>query len=456
MFLGTLTLSLIVSFFLQKTLFQPYYYYHYEQNLYNIALEIEENINSPILQNIISDLDYENQVDIMIVDRRLNNPMFSRQQNSNANLSFDPEIHRLVSLNIERLETTYLFSTVDDGSSHKRLMFAQKLSNGSYCIITHPLEPLENNIIAIAEFHFLAGAIACLIGLFSTLIFANNFTKPIIEISNVTERLSHLDFDQNISYQSKDELGELASSINVLSSRLEENKLALKNEIEFQKVLSHNMSHELKTPISVMKGYLEGLKYDIVSSPEERKEYLDIVLDECTRMTQLIDRMLHLSKLTSFQEQGLHKDDFSSEEFIEDINNQCGALLKQHSIELQVDCSTEYFYGNQDLLVQAFSNFVSNAIKYGDHKTISATLTCQDDYQIFSLYNSGSVVSTEDIERVFSIFFMVDKARSRQSNSHGIGLAVTKTVAELHHGTAFCQQTDDGMIFTIKIPTNPD
>lgn len=457
-FLFTLLLSLTISYILHTVFFQPYYLKMYEKRMLSIYDSIEAELDSEYFLDIIIDLDYSQQVDIVIADRNLRYAVRSHERGSSVTEQrLDMDFHNLITYEYETLQSSYLCEPLLTDSQPPRLVFIKKLSNEKYCILTHPWENLETNMEDITEFHFLVAAVACGVGILATLIFSRRFTKPIIEISKATEGLSQLDFQQKITYTSQDELGHLAHSINTLSNKLNENRTALKNEIAFQKVLSQNMSHELKTPISVMKGYVEGVYHGIANTEEVRQEYLEIVLEECDRMTILIDRMLHLSKLTSFQEQGLENDFFSALTFKGNIQSHCGVLLQQNNLTLEEEeqeSSDLPFYGNLELLVQGFGNFISNAVKYGDKNILRLSLSQEEDYQYFSLYNSGNLVPEEEMTRIFNVFYMVDKARSREGNSHGLGLAVIKTIAELHHGEAYCTQEVDGMVFTLKIPTS--
>lgn len=452
MFLGCLGLTLLLSYCLHTAFFERYYVDHYEKRLLDIFDEIEENIDSSTLTDVISEIDYRQQVDISIIDRNLHTGLRSHNQNNMTEYRLEPEFHSLITEEKERIKTSYLCITTSGLSSAPRLLFIKQLSDGRYCMLSHPWESLESSMDAMTDFHFIMGGLACFVGALCTLFLSGQFTKPIIEISKVTENLSNLDFKQKITYKSRDELGELAQSINVLSRKLEEHQVALKNEIELQKVLSQNMSHELKTPISVMKGYLEGVTHGIVDTEEGRNEYLAIVLEECDRMTCLIDRMLHLSKLTSFQEQGLSMEEISSVILAKNLQGHCGTLLKKENLDLILEVSTVEIWGNQELLVQALGNFVSNGVKYGDSKTLKLKIEEEGGYTLLSVFNSGKVVPENEVERIFNVFYVLDKARSRQMNSHGLGLAVCKTVAELHHGTAFCGSEEGGMWFSLKIP----
>lgn len=455
MFLVSLIISLLLSFGLHMVFFQPFYLNHYEIRLMEIFVQIEENLESEDFLDLIMELDYTQQVDIIIADEKLRYALRSHNQTVETERRLEPDFHNLITKEATTLEKSHISVETTGDDSPPRLVFIKKLYDGRYCILTHPWEPLVSNMKATTDFHFLVGGVASLMGVLSTLFFSKQFTKPIIEICKATEGLAELDFQQKITYESQDELGHLAKNINVLSHKLEENRKALKNEIDFQKVLSQNMSHELKTPISVMKGYLEGVVHGIADTEETREEYLHIVLDECDRMTCLIDRMLHLSKLTSFQETGLAISPFSSTLFVKNIQLHCSGLLQKHHLILEEGVESMQCMGNQELLIQGFGNFLSNAIKYGDLQTLNIILEEKGEWQYFHLYNSGTLVAEEELERIFNVFYMVDKARSRSNNSHGLGLAVTKTIAQLHQGEAYCTRGEGGMIFTMKIPKVP-
>lgn len=452
MFLFTLLISLSISFLLHFMFFQPYYLDQYERRLLLIVDEIEVNLDSEVLSDVIVEIDYSQQVDVIIADSDLRNVVRSNNQHNFTAQRLEQEMHNIITQDRELLKTSHVLITTSGETAPPRLIFIKQLSDGRYCILTHPWEPLENNITAIAEFHYLIGAVACFVGVVMTLFFSRQFTKPIIEISKVTESLSQLDFQQKIAYRSEDELGHLATSINTLSKKLDENRIALKNEVDFQKVLSQNMSHELKTPISVMKGYLEGVVRGFITEEETKQEYLEIVLEECDRMTSLIDRMLHLSKLTSFQERGLEREAFSSTIFSKNLQSHCGGLLQKNQLTLEEEIETVNLFGNQELLVQAMGNFVTNAVKYGDKKTLRLRIRAHENCHLISLYNSGRLVPEEEREKIFNVFYMLDKARSRNLNSHGLGLTVCKTIADLHHGQAFCREEEDGMEFILQIP----
>lgn len=449
--------SLVLSFLLHWIFFSPYYLNHIEKRLLAVFDEVESHLYEDNFEEIVGEIDYRQQVGIIIADETFEYSFFAAILNSSTGDILATELKNLISSQAQTLKESHISVQLQEESLSgedylARLMVIKRLSNGYYCILSHPLSTLESSMDAMHQFHFMAVAIGFLLGLLSTLFYAGRFTKPIIEISEATKRMSKLDFEQKISYHSQDELGELATNINILSEKLEEHRVALKKEIAFQKVLSQNMSHELKTPISVMKGYLDAIAYGIAAKKNAEDEYIAVVLEECDRMNELIGQMLHLSKLTSVQTEDLVKSTFSSSDFATRISNQHHGLLTQHTVTYKESVPPLDLWGNPDLLAQALGNFVTNAVKYGDKQEILFTISQTQTHHRYSVFNTGPPLPPEECDKVFDVFYMVDKARSREQNSHGLGLSVTKTIAELHNGKVYCENTPLGVTFFLELP----
>lgn len=453
LFFLSLLVALFVSFFLNYVMFRPYYIKYIEERLLTVVDLVELQIHEEDLQSVLEAIDLERQVGIVIADRHLHNVILSYQEMrilEDRLERLDRQVHSLITNELEKLEHEHIFETLATDGEFPRLVLVKKLSTGSYCILTHPLESLESSIDATSKFHLMAGAVACFIGGISTFFFSKQFTKPIIEISQVTEGLSQQNFQQSIQYSSQDELGQLAHSINVLAQKLELNQNALNNEIAFQKILSQNMSHELKTPIAVIRGYIEALSYGVVEEPEQQQEYIQIVLEECDRMTVLINKMLQLSKLTAYHD--MEKKSFTAGDFTEALLEKSRTLLIQREIPFTYEISDLVLWGNIDLLLQGVGNFLTNAVKYGDQKEIHLTIREEGEDTLIIMYNSGCSIPEDELGKIFEVFYMADKVRSRENNSHGLGLSVTKTVADLHNGTTYCENVGKGVQFVLKIP----
>lgn len=457
LFLLAIFLTISASFSIHFMFFRPYFLSYTETRLLSVYEEVERNLGKENFQEMVSELDFRMQVGIIIADKNFNNLFFSH--------SLTEETKQMLKYELELFVETYqsdltyshicqeLYETDLGGEEQlERMVFIKELPNGLYCILSHPLETLEGSMLAVNQFHVFAGLFACCFGICATVFFSKKFTKPILAINRATEKMTQLDFNQKIDYNSQDELGELSNNINILSTTIIDYKTTLEKEIQFQKILSQNMSHELKTPISVIQGYNQGISSGMAAKKGKVEKYHNVIFHECEQMTFLIDQMLGLSKLSSTLVESLEKSTFSSGEFADKIKLQHRNLMEQNNITFTQDIDDFLLWGNLDLLLQGFGNFVTNAVKYGDGKEIIIKIKKIDNFQVYSLFNTGSPIPESELKHIFSVFYMVDKARSREKNSHGLGLSVCHSIAELHKGSVYCENAENGVIFHLKIP----
>jgi signal transduction histidine kinase len=169
--------------------------------------------------------------------------------------------------------------------------------------------------VAIAnQFYIVAGLIIILLGGLFIIIFSKRITEPIVEMSNVAESIANLDFEKRVSSDSRDEIGSLGRSINRICEKLSASMNSLQQDVERRKQLVRNISHELKTPIGVIKGYAEGLKYGVVEDKDKTSKYCTIIATESDRMDRMVRELLNLSVLESGMFQiKIHR--FNLEEF---------------------------------------------------------------------------------------------------------------------------------------------
>lgn len=465
LFFVVLIIIVGISFALNNIFSESYYLYKNEKNFEKIYEEVyriltneeilaESLIEENLIEELLFELDRQYQVTIEIFDRDYRIIMASHRISTTNTHPIDSKIHSLVRNHRDRFSESHIYKTIEPSSSNisGALVYINKIDNNQYALITRPLQPVGENINIMNEFYLLSGLIALIIGWFFTIKFAKTFTEPIIEISEIAKNMADLNFSAKIEYNSKNELGDLAHSVNVLSEKLEKNIYALKDEIEFQKLLSRNASHELKTPVAIIKGYTEGIYYGITSNEEEERQYLDIIIKECDRMNVLIQEMLKLSKLSANEKDDYVLEEFSSLKLKEQVENTFIPLMKQQAIDFIVNINDIKIYGNLDLLVQCIYNFISNAMKYGDENEISISIDNIDNEILIKVFNTGENIDEKNMKKVFDIFHIVDEARTRDKNGHGLGLAIVKSIAEVHNGEAYGQNEENGVTFVLKFP----
>lgn len=272
------------------------------------------------------------------------------------------------------------------------------------------------NIVGISS---LILAFTTLIAYFISRKFYNKFVFSLNELQKLTNKINLENFNTNFKESEFYEFQQVIISYNNMLKRLKEQT---QNQIDFV----NNASHELKTPIFVISGYVNMIKRWGFSNKELVEESLEAISEETKNMTNLVNKLLFLAKDES---NNIKREDFDLKELIELIIRDLKILYPQQDIELKGE--GEYcIYSDIFLIKQLLINLIENAIKYGNNKKITIILEKREGI-VAKIIDRGKGISKENLERVFEKFFREDKARSRSQGSHGLGLAIVKKIADI-------------------------
>ena len=273
-------------------------------------------------------------------------------------------------------------------------------------------------------------------------------TRPLKYMSASAKAIAKGDFSKRIPIMSNDEIGELSVHFNQMTDSLSRTEITSKNFIA-------NISHELKTPMTTIGGFIDGI-IDGTIDENRRDHYLGIVSSEIKRLSKLIQSMLALSKLES-GENALNINEIQLSNSIINTVISMEAKICDANIEiLGLEELTETkIAGDSDLLYQVIYNLVDNAVKFTpDEGTIYISLLRINENIEFKIKNTGSSISSEDMPHVFDKFFKSDKSRSNKKESLGLGLYICKTIVELHNGDISVKSGSDFTEFTVVLPIN--
>lgn len=266
-------------------------------------------------------------------------------------------------------------------------------------------------------------------------------TSRIKRITQVTEAIAHNHFQIKLKETPKDELGYLSKNINIMSENLDKTIQQLNEEIEHVKKLENlrkdfinQFTHEMKTPLGIINGYSE-----LIEEAENEKEvgkYLDIINRETTRINQLIQSMLNLSRLEAGKVE-LHQEAFDLEDLFIEIIDEYEVLFMQKNIKVEIITKNKEFYADKKLISTVIHNFLSNAIKHTPqyHKIrIVIDKGCM-------VYNEGDPIDEDRLERIWYTFVTHDQEGS------GLGLAICRSILKLHHLDYGARNKEDGVEF---------
>ncbi|MBI9012889.1 MAG: HAMP domain-containing protein [Clostridiales bacterium] len=319
----------------------------------------------------------------------------------------------------------------------------------------------ESIVSIFQEFYWVNFAIAIVICFIATFFYANRFSKPIQDMESIAKDMVNMDFSRQIKIDSKDEIGSLANSLNMLSKALEDKILALENantkltdEIEFKtqqeeirKTFVANVSHELKTPITIMKGILEGIKEGLYDDPT----HLQSALDEANRMERLVFDMLEISK---YEAKGIELTPsiFCLDESVNRIYRRFKNIATRKGVNLTFHLDEGFVNADQEKLELVLENLISNAIRYcNNYGNITIQTNSKSDSIYFAITNDGPEIQEEAMESIWKPFYRVETSRNRAKGGTGLGLVIVKTILEAHNAGFGVMNTPEGVCFWFEI-----
>ncbi len=344
-----------------------------------------------------------------------------------------------------------------------------RLDNGYDVLLRTPIARVES-VMKVMTRLFVYVCIGLLVfGSMFILLFSNIFTAPIKRMSKAATRMAQLDFDVRIPVRSNDEIGELGSSMNEMSEKLEQTiselkaaNLELERDIEERKkiddmrkeFLSH-VSHELKTPIALIQGYAEGLKDNLFDDAESREFYTDVIIDESHKMNTMVKRLLTLNEI-EFGDSKLNIERFELVGFINSIIASTKILAEDKNTKIIFE-ETEpvYVWADEYMIEEVFTNYLTNAIHYvrQDGEIRVGIKHLGKNVRVW-VYNQGDHIADEDIGRVFEKFYKADKARTREYGGNGIGLSIVAATMEAHGKDYGVENVADGVLFFFDLDAN--
>ncbi|MCH8871984.1 HAMP domain-containing protein [candidate division KSB1 bacterium] len=293
-------------------------------------------------------------------------------------------------------------------------------------------------------------------GIIGLILFAF-LTKRFRKMTTVVKKFEEGKFEERIDIKSNDEIGQLASAFNQMADTIVANMDELKRTDQLRRELIANVSHDLRSPLASMQGYLETiLMKDSTLSTNDRKKYLQIIYDNTTMLSKLVSELFELSKLDAKQVQP-KPEAFSMAELTQDVVMKFKPEAESLKVDLQASLPKDLLMVEADIgmIERALSNFIDNALQYTPEKgTVKVDLSKQNKRVRVVVSDTGVGIPEEQIPLVFERFFRVEKSRSRSSGGTGLGLAIAKRILELHESTISVESVEqEGTTFSFDLKT---
>ena len=336
------------------------------------------------------------------------------------------------------------------------------LDSGNYFIIRTPLESISESVEMSNLFFACVGLVVAVLSGVIIWLFARRYTRPITELTDISKRMTDLDFDAKYTGKSANEIDVLGENFNRMSQELESTISELKtanNELqkdiekktqidEVRKDFLNNVSHELKTPIALVQGYAEGLKDNINDDEESRNFYCEVIMDEAAKMNQMVKKLLTLNQL-EFGNDQIAMERFDIVSLIHGVIQSSDILIKQKEGTILFDSSEPvYVWGDEFKIEEVVTNYLTNALNHLDYdKKIEIKVHQENGIVRTSVFNTGNPIPEEDIDKIWIKFYKVDKARTREYGGSGIGLSIVKAIMESMNQQCGVKNYDNGVEF---------
>lgn len=398
---------------------------------------------------------------ITILTPNLNLKVTTSTFNSDGDNRFNLEVMKeIVSLNKDENKDRSFIVLSKEDHDRRGMFFIGKLNTGGFFIAEKSLKVVESSIEIAKIFIIIAGLGTLIIGSILVFFLSTKLTRPIVEINRVANEISNLNFDEKVNIDSEDEIGRLGKSINLISNKLNRVLTELKKDIEREKELEKmrrkfisNVSHELKTPISMIGGYTEGLKYNIAKTPEDKEYYHNVIIDETEKMNNLINDLLRLSSYESGNF-SVNKRPFDIVNLLKEILEKYKRNIEEKEMKLNVYIPEKLnIQGDPLRIEQVITNFINNILKYGKNEgDINIELKDLKDEIKLSFYNTGDNIDEAELENIWLSFYKAESYKNSHQGGTGLGLAIVKAIIDSHDGRYGVINKENGVEFWVTLP----
>lgn len=286
------------------------------------------------------------------------------------------------------------------------------------------------------------------------ILFTNHIIEYFNEINKGIERIKNGDMQSNIVVKGSDELSTLASSINGMKYELKKNIDSQLLAEQMKNELVTNVAHDLRTPLTSTIGYMELLYRDNNLDEETKKKYIEVAYKKSKTLENLINELFDFTRFQKGKLK-LHLSELDIALFLAQMTDEFYPQLEDAGLKLETDIPDEpiIIEGDGEKLARAFSNLMTNAIKYGaDGKMMKLSVIELEDQVYVSITNYGKVIPQEKLPYIFDKFYRVDESRTERMKGTGLGLAIAKNVVVMHGGEISAKSDEKGTTFTVCLP----
>lgn len=324
--------------------------------------------------------------------------------------------------------------------------FLVEIILGYFLFVVFNGNPQGTNLKIFISLRFLG--IACILVLTNGLLtyfVSKSIITPIKKLSEAAQKISAGQLDFKIELTGKDELGQLANTFEKMRLNLKEAQNVQERYEQNRKALVASISHDLKTPLTSIKGYVKGIQEGVARTPAQLERYLDTIDKKATDMDALIDELFLYSKL-DLESVPFQIEEIDLYSFFQDYMEELTFILEKDHGKATLSAQKQEVYhvkADREQLKRAISNIIQNSLKYMDktHKEINVSLISSEEEVRVEISDNGSGIEKENLPFIFDDFYRTDTSRNSETGGSGLGLAIVKKIIHASGGRIWAEST---------------
>ena len=406
--------------------------------------EVTKNYINNKNYNELNMLAYKNNICIEILD---DEGLKYSSGASNSCILLDSKI---IKKNKEKFisgdDRTVNFTAYNYNYNDELLIYGEKLSDGSIIFISTPLKIMGSILVIIQKEFIYCSIVIIVISLIAAYFLSRKFSNPIIRITKESKKMARGNYDVEFKESSIEEINELAQTLNNTSIELSKTE-------NLRRELLANVSHDLKTPLTLIKANAEMVHDLTYANEEKRNKNLDVIIKETDRLNMLVEDILDLSKAQS-KTMKLDLKRLNLVELVKTILTRYEVLKEKNGYNIIFNSDKEFVIkADRKRLEQVIYNLINNAINYtGKDKLVTVNLVDKKNKVRFEVIDTGKGINKEDINYIWDKYYKADKSYHRVTVGTGLGLSIVKNILEMHNFKYGVETSKKGTKFYFEAP----
>ncbi|MDD3392404.1 MAG: HAMP domain-containing sensor histidine kinase [Bacilli bacterium] len=411
--------------FFQVIFINTYYEWVKTKEIETIANQVTNIYDD---DNKLDLLSYDSGVCIQVI--RSNNIIYDSKnfnRGCNVEINYSEEINTFKKNFMNGSSSNHSLITVNTRLNNKTIFYGVEIENNIYAFINTSLEPIDSTITILKNQLIIVTVIVIALSSVIAYFISQKLSKPIVKINKIAKKMADGDHDTSFDESDgADEIRQLATTLNYANKELARTD-------ELRRDLMANVSHDLKTPLTMIKAYAEMIRDLTYKNKEKRNDNLNVIINETDRLNLLVNDILDLSSMQSGT-YVLQYERFDLTGVIKNIIKQFKILTETEDYQFIFEYKNHAMvYADKKRIEQVIYNLVNNAINYtGKDKIIEIVISSNDIYYKVEIKDTGKGISDEKVKLIWDKYYKVDKNYHRKSKGTGLGLSIVKNILTAH------------------------